>query len=214
MTRVEQTNVWLLRPMPHGTNQMQYFLERNRIAIGYPVGESLAGLSNEEIRNNLRAVHRDWESGIGNVDRLVRFMKVGDIVVVPDENSRDVYLAKISSDYIYESSLDINQSGSGFPHQREVSWFFDKKPLSRGDLPEALLKSLRFPGATADLSKHLLLVAEIINDPSLVEQNQNSDPSYDRLYERALEVLEEALNSSDIVTSLKAAEIILRYNRT
>lgn len=203
--------VWLLRPIPHGSNQMKYFLDNNRIAVGYPVGGSLTNLSNEELRAKLRAIESSWESGIGNVERLVRFMKPGDLVVVPDENARDVYFAEISSDYIYEPALDVNQDGSGFPHQREVRWFFDKQPIMRNELPEALLKSLRFPGATADLTKHLPLIAEIVGFSS-AEPDQ-TDSNIEHLINKALQVLENALDNPDVSISLQAADIILRYSK-
>lgn len=208
--------VWLLRPLPHGSNQMQYFLDNNRIAVGYPVGQSLANLSNDELRERLRNApnHRDWESGIGNVERLVRFMKPADLVVVPDENARDVYFAEIVSDYIYEPSLDVDQEGTGFPHQREVRWFFDKQPILRNELPEPLLKSLRFPGATADLSKHLSLVAGVIGEPTLTEADQLQDANISHLFDKSLQVLEEALNSPDISVSLQAADIVMRYSKS
>lgn len=207
--------VWLLRPLPHGTNQMQYFLDNNRIAVGYPVGGSLANLSHDELRERLSNApnNQDWTSGLGNVVRLVRLMKPGDLVVVPDENARDVYLAEIVSDYIYEPHLDVDQEGIGFPHQREVRWFLNKQPVIRNELPEALLKSLRFPGASAELTKHLPLIAEIIGDSSLMEPELQPDLNIDHLLDKALQVLEEALNSPDANVSLQAAEIVLRYTK-
>ncbi|WMT41180.1 hypothetical protein RE628_00730 [Paenibacillus sp. D2_2] len=209
------TKLWLLRPMPHGTNQMQYFLDNNRIAVGYPVGGSLENLSNDELRERLRNApkNQNWESGIGNVERLVRFMNSGDLVVVPDENARDVYLAEINSNYIYESHLDVDQDGIGFPHQRGVKWFFDKQPVLRNELPEALLKSLRFPGATADLTKHLPLIAEIIGDTDLIDSEQLPGPNVEHLIDKAIQVLEEALTSQNVTVSLRAAEIILQHSK-
>lgn len=209
------TRVWLLRPIPHGTNQMQYFLDNNRVAVGYPVNCSLENLSSDELRERLRNApnNQNWESGIGNVERLVRFMKPGDLVVVPDENGRDVYFAEIISDYIYEQHLDVDQEGNGFPHQREVRWFFDKQPVIRNELPEALLKSLRFPGATAEFTKHLPLIAEIIGDADLIGTELQPNINIGHLTEKAIQVLEEALNSPDVNVSLQAADIVLRYSK-
>lgn len=47
----------------------------------------------------------NWEDGLGNVNILVNLMKKGDIVIVPDNNKRDIYFAEIISDYKYEKSL-------------------------------------------------------------------------------------------------------------
>lgn len=140
-------------------------------------------------------------------------MKPGDLVVVPDENGRDVYFAEIISDYIYEQHLDVDQEGNGFPHQREVRWFFDKQPVIRNELPEALLKSLRFPGATAELTKHLPLIAEIIGDADLIGIELQPNINIGHLTEKAIQVLEEALNSPDVNVSLQAADIVLRYSK-
>lgn len=206
--------VWLLRPIPHFNNQMKYFLEHNIVAVGYPVGQELSKHNYDEIRDIL--VANEMEGGIGNVFKLVHQMNPGDLVVVPDENSRDVYFARISSDYKYVPELDVydKQEAKGFPHQRDVEWFFDKKPLLRSDLPEALLKSLRFPGAVAELTKHLPLIAEIIGDTDLMEAELVVNTGFKDLYVKALDVLEDALNSEDMSVSLHAVELVLRYSKS
>jgi predicted Mrr-cat superfamily restriction endonuclease len=207
------TNLWMVRPIPHGHNQMQYFLSHNRIAVGYPLGSNLQNLSNQEIRNKIREVDASWESGINNVEKIVYLMQKGDIVIVPEQNARDIYFAEIVSDYIYEPSLDENKEGSGFPHQREVRWYFEKRPFPRSELPEALTKSLRFPGATSEITKHLPLVAEIIGNKDLMQQTQSSIFSFEHLYDKALHVVEEALENKDQNIALKAAEIVLNYSK-
>jgi restriction system protein len=210
------SNVWLVRPIPHGTNQMRYFLVENRIAIGYPIGEDLSGYTHGEIRKLL--VKKGWETGIGNVIRLVHQMREGDIVVVPDDNARDVYFGKITSDYIYVSELDVDMDGSGFPHQRAVEWYFGKNPVSRSELPEALLKSLRFPGTVAELTKHLPLVAEIIGELDFIAPEEEQQPSEviempSSLYEKSIQVLGRLLESDDPQIALRAAEIVLNHGR-
>jgi restriction system protein len=202
--------VWLLRPMPHGTNQMKYFLENNRIAVGYPVGTELSRFSYKDIKKLL--VKHDWEGGIGNVNRLVHLMRVGDIVVVPDDNARDVYFGKVTSDYIYVPELDVDQAGTGFPHQREVEWFFDKKPVPRNELPDALLDSLRYPGAVAELTKHLPIISEFLGfNVDAVPYQSVSNSSWDDLSQKAFDFLNNVLDSGDVEEGLKAAEIILRF---
>jgi restriction system protein len=205
--------VWLLRPIPHFNNQMKYFLEQNRIAVGYPVSQPLGQYSYEQIRQVLKS--KGMESGIGNVDKLVHQMKIGDLVVVPDENARDVYFAKITGNYKHEPTLDDpdESKGLGFPHQREVKWYFDKKSLQRSELPEALLKSLRFPGAVAELTKHLPLVAELVGEEELIGEGREADPTLDRLYEKALQVLEDALDGQDVNSAVRAADIILHHTK-
>lgn len=194
-------NVWLVRPLPHGTNHMRDFLEREFIAIGYPVREDLTGLSYDEIRQLLKTYK--WGEGIGNVSSFVQSMQVGDLVVVPDDNKKDVYIAEITSDYYYVKELDEDVAGSGYPHQRKVKWFFNKNPLLRSDLPEDLKGSMRYPGTIADLTKHYEVINSIINGDEFIKIDAS-------LEEKALNVVIELLDSEDPEIRLRAAEIILK----
>ncbi|WP_114572280.1 restriction endonuclease [Exiguobacterium flavidum] len=198
-------NVWIIRPLPHGANHMQDFLEEGIIAVGYPVGERLDVLSYDEIRESLK--RKGWQEGLGNVNILVHLMQEGDLVIVPDANKKDVYFGKITSGYRYEKDLDRDVAGLGYPHQRKVDWYFGKKPLLRGELPEVLKGSLRYPGTVADISKHKEVVRR------LVEQETGVDPGFADLRDRALETVRELLESPDDSVRLKAAEIILNETR-
>ncbi|MBP1950055.1 restriction endonuclease [Virgibacillus litoralis] len=195
-----EDRVWLVRPLPHGSNHMKDFLSENIIAVGYPVGEELTNCNDNQIRSLLK--EHGWEVGIGNVNTLVHAMNVGDIVVVPDDNKKDVYFGKITSDYQYEKELDENKPGSGYPHQRQVEWYFDKKPLLRSELPDELRGSMRYPGTIADITKHHEHVFKTIKDPSL-----NSEST---LEHKAKKVLEEMLKHENPEVKLRAAEIILK----
>lgn len=191
--------VWLVRPLPHGSNRMKEFLNQNMIAVGYPVKSDLSNSSYTEIRSLLE--EHGWGEGIGNVNALVHAMNIGDIVVVPDDNKKDVYFGKITSDYVYVESLDEDKVTSGYPHQRKVEWYFDKKAFLRSELPEELRGSMRYPGTIADLTKHHEPIMKLIGEPSYRE-----DAS---LEQKAKMVLEELLQSDNPEHRLKAAEIIL-----
>ncbi|WP_256816078.1 restriction endonuclease [Cytobacillus sp. Bac17] len=197
-----KVNVWLVRPLPHGTNHMQDFLKHNRIAVGYPVGKNLTNLDYSQIRQLLE--QHSWEEGIGNVNTLVNVMNDGDIVVVPDDNKKDVYFGEIDSDYIYEPLLDKNKAGSGYPHQRSVKWFFNKKPLLRSELPDELKGSMRYPGTIADLTKHYEIIMNVIYGDKVKNE------IHETLEQKALSVIEELLDSTDPEIRLKAAEVILK----
>ncbi|OEH91582.1 restriction endonuclease [Bacillus solimangrovi] len=198
---MKRQNVWLVRPLPHGTNHMQDFLKKDIIAVGYPVGKELSKYTYNELRAILKKYN--WEEGIGNVNILVHLMVKDDIVLVPDDNKKDVYFGKIVSDYMYDSSLDVDQAGLGFPHQRKIEWFFNKKPLLRSELPESIKGSLRYPGTVADITKHNLIIHEILHHESLPEVQTD-------LRDEAKQVLLELLHSNNEETRLKAAEIIMR----
>jgi restriction system protein len=194
-----KVNVWLLRPLPHGTNHMKDFLEDDFIAVGYPVGMELSQYDYGQIRKILR--QHNMEEGIGNVNILVHEMQKGDYVIVPDDNKKDVYVCRVASDYHYVQNLDIDEKGLGYPHQRKVEWLFDKKALLRSELPEELKGSMRYPGAVADLTKHYDVIKKVINGTPVIDTP---------LEERAFEVVKEMLNSKDPHLRLKAAEIILK----
>ncbi|MFD3447135.1 restriction endonuclease [Microbacteriaceae bacterium 4G12] len=194
-------NVWLVRPLPNGTNHMKDFLDEEFIAVGYPLGKDLSQYDYSQIRYMLQK--KGWEEGIGNVNNLVHIMNIGDLVVVPDDNKKDVYFGEITSDYVYVKDLDENLEGSGYPHQRKVRWFFDKKPLLRSELPEDLKGSMRYPGTIADMTKHYEIINNILNGRGIVKTDSS-------LEEKALEVVIELLDSEDPLLRLRAAEIILK----
>ncbi|WP_211656248.1 restriction endonuclease [Planococcus alpniumensis] len=192
--------IWLVRPLPHFGDHLETFLKENIVAVGYPLGMDLADADYEEIRTLLQ--EKGWEEGLSNVNILVNEMSVGDIVIVPSSNKKDIYIGEIASDYIYVSALDKDiPEVSGYPHQRNVSWYFEKKPYLRNDLPEALKGSLRYPRAVADVTKHY----------EIVEQILQGGPSQQipEIEKRALQVVEELLESKEESIRLKAAEIIL-----
>ncbi|MCU7766489.1 hypothetical protein [Priestia megaterium] len=194
-------NVWLFRPLPHGTNQMKYFLDNNRVAVGYPVGENLENALTSHISSLL--VKNKMSEGYNNLLAVVKpdIIKINDFLVVPDDNKKDIYICQVMSNYIYEAALDVNEEGSGFPHQRAVKWFFNKEPLVRLELPEQLRASLRYPGAIADLSKHYDVIIELVKGESVEGRSS--------LEEKALQIIEQYLDSEDPMLRLRAAEIIL-----
>ncbi len=213
------TNAWIMRPKPHGTDQMKYFLEKNRICIGYPVGKSLQScnyddlkriLVEEDTKNQQKGKETKLINGLSNVNILVRDMKPHDIVVVPHGN--DIYFAIIVSDYIYEKVFDEDRLGSGFPHQREVEWLFGGKPRSRNELPTEIRKSLQFPGTAANIKKHVSVLEKFLYG---VDSTQNNLESND-VRDDALKVAELILTALDSTTDqrLKAAELILSYGKT
>ena len=192
--------VWLVRPLPHFGDHLETFLKENIVAVGYPLGMDLADTDYEGLRALLQG--KGWEEGLSNVNILVNEMSVGDIVIVPSSNKKDLYIGEIASDYKYVPALDKDiPEVSGYPHQRNVSWYFEKKPYLRNDLPEALKGSLRYPRAVADVTKHYEIVEQIL-------QGGPSQQIPD-IEKRALQVVEELLESKEESIRLKAAEIIL-----
>lgn len=198
---VMKKNVWLLRPIPHSYDRLNEFLDKNIVAVGYPAEQTFEGLSYSNLRQIL--ANKGWEEGIGNVNILVNSMGIGDLVLVPATNKKDIYIGKITSEYKYVPSLDNpNDPNGGYPHQRSVTWFFEKQPILRSDLPDELRSSLRYPGAVADITKHYAILEKLINGET---NNEFKD-----LKERALKVIEDLLESDDENVRLQAATFILK----
>ena len=191
---------WLLRPLPHGTDHLEDFLKNDFIAVGYPVGKNLSDFSFNDMRTILSK--NDMEEGIGNLHSLVKGMNIGDVIVVPSTNKKDIYFAEVESDYIYDETVDKNVEGLGYPHQREVKWLLNKKSILRSDLPNELRGSLRYPGAVADLTKHAQLIEQLINGTITEVTALETD---------AIDVIKELLNSEDDSIRLKAAELVLKF---
>lgn len=139
------------------------------------------------------------EDGTNNVHSLVKEMCIGDIIVVPSPNKRDIYFAKIESNYIYDKTIDKEL---GYPHQRKVEWLLNKKSILRSDLPEELRGSLRYPGTVADLTKHAQLIEGLLNKS--IEQFKNELQTYgliknDKLLDkRALSTFQQAIQYKEI----------------
>lgn len=197
--------VWIVRPLPHGKNRMQEFLQQDRIAIGYPTGQSFANSGVEDLREALK--RNDWESSLKNVTQFVLKFEIGDYVIVPDDNQQDVYFAEITSGYQYEEALDSNDQG--YPHQRSVIWHFDKKPLNRQTLPDELRSSLRFPGAIANVTKHRETIEQLLftKETADGESSQTNASRQDKAYD----ALEQLLDHEDPAVRLRAAELLLQY---
>ncbi|WP_227394395.1 hypothetical protein [Jeotgalibacillus aurantiacus] len=216
----EKTNVqnaWILRPKPHGTDQMRYFLKNNRICIGYPLGYSLndfnftelkrALIEEDDKRKNNGELNSNWIGGLSNLNILVREMGIGDLVVVPHGN--EIYFCVVKSEYTYLPEFDEDKKGSGFPHQREVEWLLEGKSISRNELPEALRHSLQFPGTAASISKHINVLLDLLSDTRIGDVPEKNKLNI--LKDDSLKFVTNVLHNEKYPTEqrLRAAEIIL-----
>lgn len=204
MVKKMTPSVWMFRPMVQGTNQLEFFLQYNRVAIGYPLGENLENASINEIYSMMSK--KGWGDDFDTLMMIVKKdkIKVNDILVVPDDNRKYVYFCQVTSDYIYEKSFDKeNDKESGFPHQRSVKWFFNKVPIERAELPEEIRASLRYPGPIANLTKHYDTIV------SLIEKEKETIVGGSPLEEKALKIVESYLDNEDPMIRLRACEIIL-----
>lgn len=221
--KVDATNAWILRPKPHGMDQMDYFLAKNRICIGYPLGESFEDCNYTDLKRMLRdedtkRQHNDesskWINGLSTVKILVRDMRIGDVVVVPYGN--DIYFATIESDYIYVKELDEDKIGSGFPHQRIVKWECGGKPISRHELPSPLRESLQFPGTAANIKKHISIVNNLLNEEMVIEKENDKSNIQSGIQYEVIKFVESVFRDPEktVDQRLMAADLLLSYGQT
>lgn len=148
------SSAWLVRPYPHNPEikRIDEFRNNNMVAIGWPLLNDLTGKSREEIKsilsdNPYKLSGLELGNAYATIDIFVNRMQIGDYLLVPDGD--DIYFAKITSDYYYDSAFA--NDATGYPHQRHVKWLNN---CARKDLSKALRSSLKVHRTTADLSKH------------------------------------------------------------
>lgn len=144
---------WTIRPNPSpnpdGDNRKQEFLDGNMIAIGWSDYECLSNYKDLQSIKNLLSEDGYYSNtrrrgqAAGNMNRFLNIASKGDYVVMAD--GPFVYIGKILSDYVCKrnpakgNKVDENN----YPHQREVQWLEDKKPVLRESLTDELRKKLK-----------------------------------------------------------------------
>jgi restriction system protein len=100
------------------------FLEGHCIAIGWKdMGDlSAIGPTRDAFKARVVAAYPDIKPGAipqmaGQPFRFVHDMKVGDFVIYPAKQSRQVHIGRIDGDYVFETS-----PREGYPHRRKVTW--------------------------------------------------------------------------------------------
>lgn len=164
---------WLVRPFPHNQNikRLDEFKNKEIIAVGWPNIGDLSTKSREDIKLILSGTPYNLRSlALGNayatVDILVNQMEKNDLVLTPDGD--DIYFGKITSDYVFDQSVDNNTDG--YPHQRNVKWL---SSTSRQKLSSSLRSSLKVHRATADLTKHFAEIKALSEGQIFVENTKS-----------------------------------------
>ena len=116
-----QQNIWVIATGQNG-EQFVDFKNNNKVAIGW---DDLGNLSNYETREDINNALNQYypaegtENQVNNSLALEEFskkIKVGDLVYLKRGNNLILGVGKITSDYIYDDSLD------SFHHIRKVDW--------------------------------------------------------------------------------------------
>lgn len=113
------------------------FLQGNCIAIGWPLMGDLSQLPNDTaaIGQKLLQVYPSLKPGAipvntGQLHRFARIMQIGDLVVYPSRQDRQIHIGKVTGDYHH------NSSDTNYPNQRSVTWL---KQFPRSDFLQAAL---------------------------------------------------------------------------
>ncbi len=119
----KENTVWVVRAGRFGEGDA-LFLKKNVVAIGWEnMGDlSLIKPEREEFKVKVLEAYPETKPGAvplaaGQPFRFIHEIKVGDVVVYPSKNDRQVHIGIIQGDYKYNPTLDKN-----FPHMRSVKW--------------------------------------------------------------------------------------------
>lgn len=134
---------WLLRGVFEGKSAVPDWIENSYVAIGWPeLGELPDGLTREELTKRMGQTYPDHSLGrlrnsVGNVDRFLNQMAIGDFVVTPDGS--DVYVGLVNSEPYWVSSA----GGRRDLRRRSVEWANAERPLQREEVSEAAYSKMR-----------------------------------------------------------------------
>jgi predicted Mrr-cat superfamily restriction endonuclease len=136
---------WVARPYPHGKYRVKEFLLKNIIGLGWPLIGDLSHCNN---RNDIKKAilsYYNYSSAqslgqaVGNISRFIFEIQINDYVLLPD--GPIIYIGEVTSLYKYDNSVDSDEEG--YPHQREISWIYDKKAIPRNLLTGRIYDSLK-----------------------------------------------------------------------
>jgi restriction system protein len=114
------------------------FIKKNLVALGW---EKMGDLSTiqpdrEHFKGRVLEVYPDTSPGAvpnvaGQPFRFIHEMKVGDVVIYPSRNDRQIHIGIVQGEYKYDPSMDAR-----FPHTRRVKW---SKTLPRTSFTQGAL---------------------------------------------------------------------------
>jgi 5-methylcytosine-specific restriction enzyme B len=107
------------------------------------------GASRDELRGRLRATYPDRPDGaihawVGNLDRFVNRIGVGDLLVTPDGS--DIHIGQVTTGPFHVPDHEE-------AHRRGVRWLTGSEPVWRGDLSERAHAMLTTMLTVADLTE-------------------------------------------------------------
>lgn len=116
------------------------FLKKNYVALGWAKMGDLSNLKpdRETFKAKVLQCWPDWKEGrirnsAGQLFRFVHEMKVGDYVLYPSKQAREVNIGRVEGSYRYDPALE-----QGYPNLRPVKWLrsYPRTHFSQGALYE------------------------------------------------------------------------------
>ena len=201
--------IFQIRSIPHGVERFQMFMDESFVCIGWPGLGNLENTSKDEMRNIIATAYgtTGHKAGhtLGQVNAFVNTMKNGDIAIVA--NKGYAYFASVG-DYEYEPQYD-NET-DGMCHRRSVQWLGKLPQNELNSSIQALLRNrntiAEYPGSFEE--------SELENKLSgLIPAVTQSGAKLDSLFDKALSILEEELQSEDHDRRLQAAIELIKLKK-
>lgn len=202
-----EKQLWLVRPLPRGENRLAFFIEKSIIQVGW---NNIGDLSNCKTREDVRHVvdqvqlePRDANLKVGLHYNFAIQMKIGDYCIIPNEDY--FYVAVITGEYEYIIENELHTRTVKFLNNREIY-------ARKEELPEALGRSIKSRLALANLTTHIELFLSFLENKnrgtsvSMMEKMQILLP-------KAVEIIEEELESDDKYHRLLAAMSVIYYSK-
>ncbi|MDA7968681.1 MAG: hypothetical protein MPK31_07145 [Gammaproteobacteria bacterium] len=153
---------WVVRVKPDGVDRSEEFLKYGIVAIGWPKMGALTGCGRGKIQAEFDQHYPNYSrrsagQHVGNIDRFVNCIKVGDIVIVP--KSSGIRLATATKEYYY----DVARKSRGYPHCIKVRYGFGGHIFPWGKLPPKLQSYQTVPQPV--FQNDYAAVKQVINNP-------------------------------------------------
>lgn len=137
-------NYWLIRT--EGGSYFQQFFEENYVSIGWNKYSNIKEFISTPAEKMKKEISKDKDEKrpgyvYGQIHRFISEIKIGDVVIIPNEGSKRIAIGIVESDaYVIEEEIDdSNRKVCNFKKRRNVNWL---QNLSNKELDPYIYKLL------------------------------------------------------------------------